>query len=95
MAQKGDDGGGGGGSSDDAFIIQLGEPTYPHFVTMGRAYLIIPDKTNGKVLSKIVAKLHAPGIGGTLEIKVFKETSDITLGDSTTRFDITNPSGTT
>ena len=95
MAQKGDDGGSGGGSSDDAFIIQLGEPAYPHFVTTGRAYLIIPDKTNGKVLSKIVAKLHAPGIGGTLEIKVFKETSDITLGDSTTRFDITNTSGTT
>lgn len=95
MAQKGGDGGGGGGTSDDAFVIQLGEANYPHFVTTGKAYLIIPDKTNGKELSKIVAKLHSPGIGGTLEIKVFKETSEIELGDSTSSFDITNPFGTT
>ncbi|NPU82987.1 MAG: hypothetical protein HPY65_00755 [Syntrophaceae bacterium] len=54
----------------------------------------IPDSMNGMNLVGAVAGASDPGIGGTMEVAIYRN-RETRLGDSTTQFDITNPSGTT
>ena len=61
----------------------------------GLGYFVIPEKLNAYVLKKIYARVHKPSSADDIELQLKRERKKGAIGDSTTQFDITNPSGDT
>lgn len=61
----------------------------------GLGYFVIPEKLNAYVLKKIYARVHKPSSAVDIELQLTRERKKGAIGDSTTQFDITNPSGDT